>query len=179
METRSPSIDSSLRHRSSPQLLVYLLLVTFLPITKLTLSYKEDRTDPQVRHARNRPSSLWNRRKLDDRIPLYLGTNRVQMAQGIRGSRDQQSKEENPKGTCLRGGTGYGRLPDTPGGHQSGNLWKLPHSGTTQTGIYSRLSLQNRSGSAGEGPTESIHHRMAPWGSRTYRVIPEIRNHGF
>jgi len=37
VETRSPSINSSLRHRSSPQLLVYLLLVTFLPITKLTL----------------------------------------------------------------------------------------------------------------------------------------------
>ena len=37
METRSPSINSSLRHRSSPQLLVYLLLVTFLPITKLSL----------------------------------------------------------------------------------------------------------------------------------------------
>jgi len=40
-------------------------------------------------------------------------------------------------------------------------------SRTTQTGIYTRLSLQNRSGPAGKGTTESTHHRMAPWGSGT------------
>jgi len=32
---------------------------------------KEDQTDPQVRHARNRPSSLRDWRQLDDRIPLH------------------------------------------------------------------------------------------------------------
>ena len=88
------------------------------------------------------------------------------MAQGIRVSKEQQSQEDNPKGTCLRGGTGYRLLPDTPRGHQSGYLWKLPHSGTTQTGIYSGLSLQNRSGSAGKGPTKNIPYRMAQWRSR-------------